>query len=212
MFTKFAIYILNFIAMKAEEILFFDKLSESWDEKEMLSTQDKVREIINLSGVSKGMKILDLGTGTGILIPYLIEKIGDEGSIKAVDISSGMLSKAEKKYGHFVNVDFELKDFENSEIEGKYNLIFLYCVYPHLHEPMNTLRKLMERNLDADGKIIIAFPTDEHFINNIHKEKKAESDLLPSAHLLVKMLNNRGFNSHVVAYNPTTYIVEIIRN
>ena len=34
----------------------------------------KIRKILQLSDIEKGSKILDIGTGTGILISYLLEK------------------------------------------------------------------------------------------------------------------------------------------
>lgn len=208
------------MTMTSEEIKFFDKISEKWDEEEIMSTPDRVKEIIELSRIDKGMKILDLGTGTGILIPYLAAAVGKEGEIKGIDISKGMLEKAVKKYGDIKNVTFELRDFEKETIEGRYDLIFLYCVYPHLHTPVATINALIKNNLKEKegnepdhilkegGRIIIGFPADEEFVNNIHHEKKAESDLLPPADKLCKRLRLEGLNASVISQkNP--YLLEI---
>ena len=78
--------------MTKEEISFFDTIAPSWDGMERLSTPGKVNEILDIIGVEKGMDVLDLGTGTGVLLPFLSERIGSEGHILAVDISEGMLS------------------------------------------------------------------------------------------------------------------------
>lgn len=193
--------------MTPEEIQFFDSLAERWDDNEVLSTPQKVSDILSRIGIREGMDILDLGTGTGVLLPFLSRITGTGGKIKAIDISEGMLGKARAKFGHLENVDFERKDFEKEQIEGKYDFIILYCVYPHLHTPRETLERLAAANLRPSGKIIIAFPSDENFINNIHKEKKAESDLLPPAPVLSSLLREWGFNSIVEAYGPDIYIV-----
>ena len=195
--------------MTRDEILFFDRLSDSWDDNEFLSTPDKIRELISLAEVKEGMNVLDLGSGTGVLIPFISETVGPEGHVLAVDISEGMLGKAKQKYGLLDNVDFRKLDFEEEELRGEYDRIFLYCVYPHLHTPQLTLQRLIKTNLKPGGKLIVAFPTDEKYINGIHRERKAESELLPSAPTLSSIFNSWGLKSSVVAYDSNRYVIEV---
>lgn len=198
--------------MTTEEVSFFDNLSESWDANETQSTPDKINEILSYIGIKEGMSILDLGTGTGVLIPFLASDVGNKGKITAVDLSEGMLSKAKEKYGTLKNVTFLKKDFEEEMIPGEFDRIILYCVYPHFHKPYSTLRKLIDNNLKEEGQIIIAFPTDEKFINNIHKERKAESDMLKDAPQLADELKGQGFKALSLAYSSDRYIVGITKS
>jgi len=46
--------------------------------------------------LERGMVVLDIACGTGFNFPFLIEAIGDEGRIVAIDISVGMLRRAEE--------------------------------------------------------------------------------------------------------------------
>lgn len=195
--------------MTKEELEFFDRISRTWDEDEIRSTPERVNSILNKVGLDRGQKILDLGTGTGVLIPYLSAAVGETGTVKGIDLSTGMLEKAISKYGRLGNVTFERSDIEAEELDGEYDLIFLYCVYPHLHNPEKTLRLLADKNLRKDGRIIIAFPSDETLINNIHKEKKAESDILPPAYLLCRQIKDWGFVADVLASTEDEYIVEV---
>lgn len=195
--------------MTKEEISFFDKLSENWDDNEVLSTPEKINEILSRLDIREGAYILDLGTGTGVLIPYLSTLAGEMGHVVAIDASEGMLKKAIGKNRHLNNVTFRKSDFECETPEGTYDLIMLYCVYPHLKSPRETISRLVNENLKPGGKIIIAFPTDEAFINNIHKERKAESDRLPSAHDLCALFVKWGLKSTVVGYDSDIYIVSV---
>ena len=182
-----------------DDRLFFDKISETWDANEVMSTPEKVRAILRLADVRPGEKILDLGTGTGILIPYLAEMVGNEGEITAVDYSEGMLSKAKEKYSNITpQPEFINLDFENETIDGEFDKIILYCVYPHLHQPIETLKWLRRVNLREGGEIYIGFPCKADFINSIHKERHSESDLLPSAEELVNILHSEGFSAEVI--------------
>lgn len=195
--------------MTRAEIEFFDRLAPKWDDDEVLSTPERVMDILGKISVTKGMNVLDLGTGTGILVPYLSEMIGPQGHLTAVDLSGGMLEIARKKYGELPNVEFLQLDFEEELIPGSYDLVMLYSVYPHLHAPADTIDWLFRMNMNPGGKLVIAFPCDEKFINNIHHEKKAEHDHLPSAGILSAMIEKWGYRTKVLAYNPEEYIIEV---
>lgn len=193
-----------------DERSFFDKLAPTWDENEVLSTPDKVRFVLDYIDLKPGHKVLDLGTGTGVLIPYIAERIGPEGKITAVDYSEGMLSRAKEKYKDILPPpEFMSLDFETETIPGTFDRIILYCVYPHLHEPVETLRWLRSVNLDENGIITIAFPSSPDFINNIHREKHSESDILPCAQKLADELCEYGFDAVVAHADEGSYIVNI---
>lgn len=189
---------------------FFDKLAPTWDENEVLSTPQRVNHILDLIDVRPGMSVLDLGTGTGVLLPYIAERIGETGKITAVDYSMGMLEIAEKKFsGLTPRPQFMNLDFENENLDGEYHRIILYCVYPHLHTPADTLKWLGKVNLKEDGEIIIAFPCSPDFINNIHKEKHSESDSLPSATILAERLREQGLKATVKGEDENTYVISV---
>lgn len=196
--------------MNYDEVRFFDNLAPKWDDDEILSTPEKIRSILSKIPLKIGDNVLDLGTGTGVLIPYIIERVGDDGSVTAVDGSMGMLTLAIKKYGDLPNVNFIFADFESTIFDSKFDLIMLYSVYPHLHYPEATLKDLLN-NLKPGGCIIVAFPTDENFINNIHRDRKADSDLLPSAVKLAERFLSWGLRSEVLVATAEEYIVKIAR-
>lgn len=195
--------------MTDSEIEFFDRLAPSWDANEVRSTPQRVRSILSLLPIGSGMRVLDLGTGTGVLVPYLSELVGPSGHVTAIDLSEGMLSIARSKYGNLPNVEFLRLDFEEEQIAGRYDVVMLYCVYPHLHSPADTLQWLFRMNVNPGGVIVIAFPCDEKFINDIHHERKSESDHLPPAPVLASMISSWGFKAEVVAYSEDTYIIEV---
>lgn len=189
---------------------FFDNLAPTWDDNETLSTDEKVKHILSRIGIKHGDFVLDLGTGTGVLLPHIAKLIGEQGKITAVDYSQRMLDRAIKKFSHLSPTpEFMQLDFENETIPGEFDHIILYCVYPHLHQPVETLKWLSKVNLKDSGDIIIAFPSDARFINNIHKEKKSESDMLPNPEELSKFLNSNGLDSEVIADSAEEYIVKI---
>ncbi|MCH5226916.1 MAG: methyltransferase domain-containing protein [Muribaculaceae bacterium] len=196
-----------------DERTFFDKLAPTWDDNEVRSTHHRVSNIINMIDINPGQHVLDLGTGTGVLLPYITEKIGSEGKVTAVDYSAGMLDIARQKFSNLSPAPCFLNlDFENETIPGEFHRIILYCVYPHLHDPVNTLRWLEKVNLKENGTITIAFPSDAEFINNIHREKHSESEMLPSPAVLAEFLASNGFDVRVLSDTADAYVVTITKN
>lgn len=193
-----------------DERAFFDNLAPTWDANEVLSTPQRVRSILSYMDIRPGMSVLDLGTGTGVLIPYIAELTGPEGKITAVDYSTGMLDRAREKYSSTVpRPDFLCLDFENETVPGVYDRIILYCVYPHLHTPAETLKWMRSVNLSEDGIISIAFPCGPEFINNVHREKHSESDCLPEAADLARELRLYGLDAKVAAADNHHYVINI---
>ena len=195
-----------------DESSFFDKMAPTWDENEKLSTPERVNHILDFIDIQNGHEILDLGTGTGVLIPFLAQRVGEKGKITAVDYSEGMLERAITKFSHIKPLPEFLKlDFEKDTLQDEYDRIILYCVYPHLHTPVETLKWLFKVNLKDNGIISIAFPCGPDFINNIHRERHSESDVLPSASQLVDYLKLNGLNAVVAAETTEAYIVNIMK-
>ena len=61
---------------------YFDRHASSWDE--MLKYNERTSELleaVSWFGLAEGHWVLDVGTGTGILLPLLSEAIGMEGGL-----------------------------------------------------------------------------------------------------------------------------------
>ncbi|MDA8220041.1 MAG: hypothetical protein M0Z94_20760, partial [Dehalococcoidales bacterium] len=65
---------------------FFDRAAASWDTLESSETIIRLRKILTRLWVRESMSVLDVGTGTGILVPLLLELVGPSGRIVALDL------------------------------------------------------------------------------------------------------------------------------
>ena len=151
------------------QVEFFNQIAKEWDSIIEVN-EEKINTLLSKLNITDNSKVLDIGTGTGVLIPFL-KSLNPNGYIKGVDISSEMLNVAREKFRNIEKVSFELVDLEKDVINETYDSIVLYSMFPHLKDKTNTIKKLVEKNLEKSGQLIIAHSNSRTFLNNMHKEK-----------------------------------------
>lgn len=115
----------------------------------------RLHEILNVKSLS-GMKILDVGCGTGRVTNCLIasnpsEILSIDPSISDVDFHSFVIEKNRKFPGQ---IRFSQSSALNFETNEKFDVIFIVGVLHHIPESVATLRNL--RNfLSPSGQIVI---------------------------------------------------------
>ncbi len=81
------------LAMQLQE--YFDQLAPTWDKELTRERLKCLGNIVKELGIKPGYYVLDIGSGTGVLLPFLIAELGDEGKIVALDFSAEMLGQAQ---------------------------------------------------------------------------------------------------------------------
>lgn len=191
---------------------FFDNIAKEWDNIIEVN-EEKINTLLSKLDIKENERVLDVGTGTGVLIPF-IKKLNKNGYIRGVDFSNGMLEVARKKYKHIQNLDFEIIDVENEVIKEKYNKIILYSMFPHLENKTKTIKTLVKNNLSENGKLMIAHSNSREFLNNMHKEKNeavSEARLIPIDNQ-VKLFEDIGLNVVEAFENDQMYYLVLSNN
>jgi len=193
------------------EKAFFNSIAEEWDKTNEVN-KEKINFLLSRVHIQEGDKVLDIGTGTGVLIPF-IREFNKMGEINALDVSEGMLHKAKEKYNNLPNVKFTLLDVEEEKVEGKYNKIILYSMFPHLKRREDTIRKLVTENLCESGKLIIAHSSSREFLNNMHsrKDKRVKKDRLIEVNKQKKLFKEIGLNVYEAFEDDNIYYLIINR-
>ncbi|WP_195988403.1 class I SAM-dependent methyltransferase [Clostridium sp. D53t1_180928_C8] len=184
---------------------FFNKLAYKWDE--MCHHDDrKIRKILELSEIKENSKVLDIGTGTGILISYLLEK--SPSKLVGVDISENMIEVAKQKY-RGKNVKFIVSDIMDFN-EGKYDYIFIYSAYPHFKDKEKLFEHL-SKLLNNNGKVVIAHSQSRDEINHVHsKSDVVKEDVLLPVEDNTKIIN-KYLRTDKTVENSEMYYIEAIK-
>ena len=135
----------------------FDKIAKQWDAaprrlklagKTYIAINDKVN-------LHSDMNVLDIGTGTGLLLMHFITKVNQ---ITGIDNSQGMLDMLNEKAkkADVSNISTSLFDADKDILKnGSYDLAISNMTFHHFIKPEDFLRQVYQ-NLKPGGKICIA--------------------------------------------------------
>lgn len=114
------------------------------------------KKAVDYLNLKKGNLVVDLGCGTGLSFPLLMDKIGPNGKLLGIDISSEMLSIAEErvKSAGWSNVELIHSDIEEYEFPAEIDGLISTGVFGYLEKRENILEKIYE-SLVTNGKVVI---------------------------------------------------------
>ena len=78
--------------------VYFDEHARGWEAHGYTEERrEKLQELIGAFQLKAGEKVLDVGCGEGVLVPYLLKILGSDGFVVELDNSLEMLKGAAKK-------------------------------------------------------------------------------------------------------------------
>ena len=168
---------------KGEIRSFFDSLASCWDENQM-RREDVISLILDKSGVTQGVSVLDVACGTGVLFgDYSRRKAS---SVTGIDISGEMLKIAGEKYPGFelICADAECYAFDKS-----YDVIMIYNAFPHFPDPGRLFENL-SKALKRGGRITVAHGISIKELEKCHSGSALKVSLpLPVKEALAEMMS-----------------------
>lgn len=111
-----------------------------------------------LAELKAGETVLDLGSGGGVDVFLAAQKVGENGNVIGVDMTSEMLEKARvnAKVGNYKNVEFRAGEIENLPVEdNSIDVVVSNCVVNLSPDKLATYREVF-RVLRQDGRILIS--------------------------------------------------------
>ena len=186
---------------------FFNSEACSWDEK-CRHDMEKVAKILDLVQIEKGSRVLDVGTGTGVLIPSLSKRVTETGQVKAIDVAENMIEIAQQKnpYG---NVLFRCEEaLADSGNEEPFDHIHCYSMFPHFKNKKEANEKLSTK-LKVGGKLTICHSQNQDAINNLHKQKNeaVKEDNLPTKAAFVRLFHSTGLQTVSTVDNDEMFVM-----
>ena len=173
---------------------YFDEMATIWDNA-IFHNKVQIREMIKLSDMKEGDKILDVGCGTGVLVDF-IREVNKLGEIYEVDCSQKMLNMSRAKNYNDSHIIYLKLDIENGISDEKFDIIILYNSLAYLKNKIETLECLARNNLNKGGRIVIFHNYGENQINLFHScgDRRISNSCLPPFENLINSLDKSLFN------------------
>lgn len=117
-------------------------------------------KLIERSGIRPGMKVLDLGCGSGAFTTFVAGVVGEEGKVYAVDIQPAMLRQMKRKLSQPENQDItniEIRQASAYDLpfeDGSLDLAYMVTVLPEIPDRGRALREV-KRVLKAGGILAV---------------------------------------------------------
>lgn len=185
---------------------YFDEKAGKWDtliqDEVIIRLQNMVTEL----DLSQGSKVLDLGTGTGVLIPMLIEAVGSSGEVVAIDFAPQMLAEARKKY-QWPNLEFLEGAAEEIPLADQVvDEVVCNSAFPHFDD-MRRAAQEMARVLRRGGRVTVMHPHSREYINDLHVSLggAVKNCLLPEEEVMHAIFAEAGFEEITLDDVPQRY-------
>jgi ubiquinone/menaquinone biosynthesis C-methylase UbiE len=185
---------------------YFNQKAAIWDETVSEREMTKLERMSQQLNIEPASKVLDVGTGTGVFIPFLLKKIGGNGHLVALDIAEKMLEKAKAK-GSNGNINYLCADVTDIPFGDKiFDSIVCYSTFPHFRDKPRALAE-MKRVIKNGGKLLICHTSSRTAINEIHRQiPEVKNDTIPDGDEMELMLLAAGFTDIKIDDNSESYL------
>jgi ubiquinone/menaquinone biosynthesis C-methylase UbiE len=189
---------------------FFDFHASSWDEK--LKYEEKTSELLEVTKwfeLTEGDSVLDVGTGTGVLLPFISESIGLKGILLAMDFSFKMLEMAKlRNCGGgkiLINASIEAIPFRSNQFDR----ITCFSAFPHFPNKARALLEMV-RVLKSGGCLFIAHLHSIEEINQLHQQVggPVARDFLPHPERIRSLMKESGLDEISISNEPGKFLAQ----
>jgi len=156
----------NSQAFKIRDATSYDSLAEQFDYYTERLSHKLAARMVALAEIAPTDRVLDVGTGTGVVALQAAQMVGEQGKVDGIDLSDGMLETSRQKAVRlnleakvkFSRMDAEALEFDEQTFDKVVSLFALL----HFPNPTVALKEIF-RVLRSGGKLVLAVGSSPPF-------------------------------------------------
>jgi ubiquinone/menaquinone biosynthesis C-methylase UbiE len=180
----------------------FDKLYRLFEPPLPEGVPERLEKIVSHGKITRGDTVLDIGTGTGILIPII--KKYKPGGICACDLSERMLEQLRENYPYVKTIVADVRDLTLTE--NSIDVVFINACYPNIVDKASAFSNI-SRMMKAEGRMVISHPLGKAFILSLRDGAPFPLDEFPEGPEAYALLKPFGFEIETFIDEPRLYIL-----
>ncbi|MCX7823338.1 MAG: class I SAM-dependent methyltransferase [Syntrophobacterales bacterium] len=199
--------------MGRSRLEFFDREAHRWEEKHYPMEVRKRLEELVLSEfcVVPGTNVLDVGSGTGIIIPLVSNLLGPSGFLCSFDLSFPMIRKAKPKISRDQD-GLLCADVHHIPLRSNvFDLVICFAAFPHFDNQELAIQE-MARVLKKGGRLIIAHLLSREELARHHASRnEVRGDLLPSDEVFTELAKKAGLQVEKIIERSGCFLFRAIK-
>jgi SAM-dependent methyltransferase len=184
----------------------FDKIVHVFEPPLPEGVPERLQTIVETAGIVKGDTVLDVGTGTGILIPLI--QMYEPAHIYACDLSEKMLQQVNRNYAGVNTIASDVRDL--SLPDASIDVVFVNACYPNIADKAGALANIA-RMMRPGGRMAVSHPLGKSFIDTLRKTSPFPLDDFPEKSEAERLLAPFGFDIKTFVNEPRLYILLAVK-
>ena len=181
----------------------FDKLYRLFEPPLPEGVPERLEKIVEHGRINRGDMVLDVGSGTGILIPII--KKYEPRWIYACDLSAAMLEQLNSK--KYPGVETILADVRDLTLpDSSIDVVFINACYGNIVDKPGAFSNL-SRMMRPQGRMVISHPLGKSFTRSMRERASFPLDPFPEKTEAEELFRPFGFEIEVFIDEPRLYIL-----
>jgi len=180
----------------------FDPLVDAFEPPLPPGVPERLKQIVAAAEIEAGEVALDVGSGTGILIPLI--RAFRPGRIIACDLSSKMLARLQSNYAGVETLQSDVRDVGLPQ--SSVDVVFINASYPNIADKAGAFSNL-SRMAKPGGRLIISHPLGRQFVQILKQSAPYPLDEFPTRSEVQDLFAPYGFEIASLVDERALYIL-----